>query len=106
MNNTPQWIKDYWNDNPATKCECQNKDCGGRLTKEHCFIYAGKQVQELWAIIDLCWNHHLGNFLVKEINQLISLRKATEEDLAKYPRKNWSQMRKYLEKKYGNANNT
>lgn len=34
----------------------------------------------------------------------LSLKKATEEDLAKYPRKNWSQLKKYLNKKYEQIN--
>ena len=65
--------------------------CSGRITFEHAFIYAGRQVQELWAIIPLCYFHHLGKGLNKSINQAIAFSRATLADLAKYPRKNWRQ---------------
>jgi len=75
-------------------------ECSGRITWEHAFIFAGKQINEKWAIIPLCHYHHLGAGLEKEINQLISLRRASAEDLAKYPRVDWGQKLKYLEKQY------
>lgn len=101
MNNTPQWIKAYWDKNPAKYCERVSEGvCSGRLTKEHAFIYAGKQIQELWAVIDLCWYHHLGAGMNKNINEKIALSKATDEDLAKYPKKDWQQ----LKKRYGLCN--
>ena len=65
--------------------------CSGRITFEHAFIYAGQQIQEVWAIIPLCWWHHLGAGLDKRKNQLISLLRATAADLAKYPNKNWTE---------------
>lgn len=75
--------------------------CSGRITWEHAFIYAGRQIQEVWAIIPLCWRHHLGDLFNKEINQLIALRRATGLNLyEKYPRENWIQKLKYLESKY------
>lgn len=97
MNNTPAWLREYWNKNPAKKCErSETGMCSGRLTKEHAWIYAGRQIQEIWAVIDLCWYHHLGEGLDKQENQRISLRKATEEDLSKYPKKDWNYERKWL----------
>lgn len=66
-------------------CARENGDCGGRMTWEHVFLYAGKQIQEKWAIIPLCWRHHLGDKLVKKINREIALRRATLEDLGGYP---------------------
>jgi hypothetical protein len=55
--------------------------------------YAGRQVQEKWAIVPLCWHHHLGPGLDKKANRLIALARATEEDLAKYPRADWARPR-------------
>lgn len=102
MNNTPQKIKKYWKQHPAKHCRrWKEKKCEGRLTKEHCFIYGGKQIQELWAILDLCWYHHLGKGLTKEINQWIAINQATENDFKKYPRIPWKQYKKYLNEKYG-----
>lgn len=74
-------------------CARKNGDCSGRITIEHAFIYASKQIDELWNFVPLCWYHHLGEGLDKNINQFLSLERATEEDLAKYPRKNWKQLR-------------
>ena len=105
MNDTPQQLKDYWTLHPAKKCEMDWEDtCSGRLTKEHCWIYAGKQIQEVWAVIDLCEYHHLGNGLLKDYNQYISINRMTKEDEKKYPRKNWKQIRKYLNSKYEETN--
>lgn len=81
------------------KCARQGGDCEGRITMEHAFIYAGKQINELWAIIPLCVFHHLGRGLDKEENQRIALARATPEDLDKYSRKDWEQLQKYLEDK-------
>ena len=66
-------------------------DCEGRITWEHAWIYAGKQIQERWAIIPLCWHHHLGAGLEKPKNQYIALMRATPAELAKYPNKNWAE---------------
>lgn len=71
--------------------------CEGRITWEHAWIYAGRKINEKWAIIPLCEYHHLRAGLYKALNQLIALRRATPEDLAKYPRKNWAQELRSLE---------
>jgi hypothetical protein len=63
--------------------------CKGRITWEHAFMYAGKQINERWAIIPLCVYHHLGPGLDKRKNERIAIARATEQDLQKYPRKNW-----------------
>lgn len=68
-------------------CARRNADCAGRITWEHCWTYAGKQINERWSIIPLCWRHHLGDKLNKRINQQISYNRATKEELKKYPRK-------------------
>lgn len=67
-------------------CARLNDDCSGRITWEHAWIYAGRQINERWAIIPLCWYHHLGDGMNKRENQRISLARASEEDLKKYPR--------------------
>lgn len=77
-------------------CARKNGECQGRITWEHAFIYAGKQINEKWAIIPLCVYHHLGEGLVKNENQRIALARATPEDLAKYPNFDWEKRRNYL----------
>jgi len=76
-------------------------DCDGRITWEHAFIYAGRQINKKWAIIPICEHHHFGPGLDKEKNQWIALNRATLEDLAKYPKRDWQQLLRYLNRKYG-----
>lgn len=66
-------------------------ECEGRITIEHAWIYASKQINEMWAYLPLCEWHHLGDGLDKHLNQYLTLIRATPEDLAKYPKKDWSQ---------------
>lgn len=73
--------------------------CEGRVEWDHVWIYAGKQINEPWAIVGLCKKHHRnkdGNGYLKSLVQGISIRLATSEDLAKYPRKNWLQIKHFL----------
>lgn len=79
----------------STCARANEHSCSGRITWEHCWIYGGKQIQEKWAIIPLCERHHdvlswqdKGD-LNKTLNHRISLARATAEDLAKYPKKDW-----------------
>lgn len=92
MTPIPKKLKEEMSQDPYYR-ECARKDetCYGRITWEHAFIYAGKQIQEKWAIIPLCWWHHLEGGLDKKENQRIAVARATVEDLAKYPRKKWSE---------------
>ena len=65
---------------------------------EHCWIYAGRQINELWALVPLRRDLNTSHppVEVKERCRLISLNRATKEDLAKYPKKNWDIIHKYL----------
>lgn len=80
----------------------RDHDCQGRITLEHVWTYAGPQINEPWAIIKACaWSHDVDQFqdggnLNKAKHQYISLALASEEDLAKYPRKNWGILRRAL----------
>ena len=75
--------------------------CDGRITWEHSHIYAGRQIQEKWAIIPLCVYHHLGNGLNKELNQWIALNRIDLNELnLRMPRFNWEQRYKYLATKH------
>jgi hypothetical protein len=85
------------NDPYYSICSRRNHECSGRITWEHCFIYGGRQIQEKWAIIPLCEYHHLGVGLNKRINERIAIERATSEDLAKYPRKDWNLYRNQRE---------
>jgi len=58
----------------ATEAECI-EPCVGRITWEHAFIYAGKQINEPWAILGICEHHHLGAGLDKDFNRYVALKK-------------------------------
>jgi hypothetical protein len=77
-------------------CARKSGECQGRITWEHAFLYANRQINEKWAIIPLCVYHHLGAGLVKNENQRIALERATLEDLTKYPNFDWEKRRSYL----------
>lgn len=91
-----QLKKEMANDPYYSICARESMDCSGRITWEHAYIYAGKQINEKWAIIPLCWYHHLGSGLNKHENQKIALQRATEQDLAKYPKKDWNKEKIWL----------
>jgi len=99
----PEKLKQLLLEDPYYKtCARKNDECDGRITFEHSFLYAGKQIQEKWAIIPLCWHHHLGKGLNKELNHYIALKRADLSDLClRMPKKDWRQMYNYLEQRYG-----
>ncbi len=35
-------------------------ECEGRVHFDHAFTYAGKRINELWAILPLCRKHNMG----------------------------------------------
>lgn len=77
--------------------------CDHGIVWHHAWLYAGKQIDEAWAIVGLCPKHHEtvhSNLKAKEIVHLKSLKRATKEDLEEYPRKDWAQIKNYLTQKY------
>ncbi len=91
MRPIPLKLREEMSNDPYYKrCARANSECNGRITWEHAFTYAGRQVNEKWAIIPLCWYHHLGAGLVKIKNQIIAAARATLEDREKYDRLNWA----------------
>jgi hypothetical protein len=41
-----------------TCIRAKTNQCDGRITLEHAIIYAGRQVNEKWAILPVCEKHH------------------------------------------------
>lgn len=82
-------------------------NCAGRITWEHALIYAGRQLDEAWAILCICSYHHgvdeyqdCGD-LNKEKHEWLALRQAPEgrlEELSKAV--NYKQRLKYLDSIY------
>jgi len=105
MNNMPIKLRKDLDKLPYYK-KCARKDiqCKGRITWEHALYYRGRQIQEPWAIIPLCYEHHLGFCLDKRENELIALTRLfeseewTKDAENKYPKAidGWRQRLKYL----------
>lgn len=92
MNNVPEklrrkWRKEDWRGEARVCLRAEEGNCAGRVTKEHALMYAGKQVQEEWAILDICAYHHEvdrfqdGGGINKEKHVWIALNRAPEERL-------------------------
>jgi hypothetical protein len=100
MRAIPEKLKKEIEEDPFYEQCCITGSYGVSL--EHCWIYAGKQINEKWAIVplrrDLNTSHPPKE--VKEKCRLVSLERATKNDLAKYPKKDWEQEYKYLIKRY------
>lgn len=83
------------------RCACAELGgCSGRIEWHHVWIYAGRQINELWAIVGACNKHHemVGTEpIVKKAFEVYSLQLATAADLAKYPRKPWGHIIKSYE---------
>lgn len=74
-------------------------ECQGHIQFHHVWIYAGRQIQEAWAILPVCEHHHdlvKKSRQVKENIEHISMCLATTNDLAKYPKTDWVQVKHYL----------
>jgi hypothetical protein len=69
---------------------------------EHCWLYGGRQIDEVWAIVPLRgdWNTSHPPRTVKEKCRLVSLLRATSADLKRYPRADWLTTKQYLITKY------
>jgi len=112
MNNVPKHLKDKWSTEKPT-CIRQNEGtCDGRLTKDHTIIFGGKQLQEDWAIVDVCEYHHAvnkyqsGGDLNRELNTYHALLKATDQELMRVSKAiNYLELKKRLSLKYENNNN-
>lgn len=84
--------------------------CDGRITREHAMYYAGKKIQERWAIVFVCASGHgVDKFqdsptqLKKDVRQWVALNQATDEDFKRFPRAfpSFPHQLAYLNKKYG-----
>lgn len=101
---------------PAHRREISNDEffkkcvvCGSHKVQiHHNFIYAGKQISELWNYVPLCEEHHDKitphkpgyDPLEREYIDWFVLIRMKPEDRAKYPKKDWAQLKKYLDTKF------
>lgn len=83
--------------------------CGGRITMEHAIIYAGRQIQEKWAIVSICARgQEVDQFqdahtMNKELNQWVAFNQATDEELQAFKKASipYISQRERLNRKYG-----
>ena len=93
MNNVPKKLRKQWAEedgyfgNQRVCMRADEGNCDGRITKEHAIIFAGKQLQEEWAILDICAFHHEVDFhqdgggMNKQKHVWLALMRAPEERL-------------------------
>lgn len=91
------------------KC-CLTGTSNEKIDWHHVWRYGGSQINEAWAIMPIWWRKHspygdkdsVHNCReTKEQVELLSLQRATVEDLAKYPRVDWENLKQYFKSKYG-----
>lgn len=108
----PKKLRENLNDDKNyQKCLLKNNDCKGRIEFHHHFQYAGKQIQEKWAIVALCHYHHsivrnkeIANRVAwVALNRLLYNKELLEKAKKKYPKAilRWKQQVLFLNKKYG-----
>lgn len=113
MNKVPKKLKDKWRledifGEPRVCLRASEGNCQGRLTKEHAMYFAGKQIQEEWAILDICEFHHgVNGFqdrgdLQKEKHVWLALNRAPEDRLVALSKAtNYIELKGRLNQKYG-----
>lgn len=84
---------------------CAYKDCGVQPVEwDHVWTGMGcKQINEWWAIIPFCLEHHRGGKRTKEVQefgQWVSLLRGYKEAIEKYPKTDWRQKKIYLDSKF------
>lgn len=108
MRTIPEKLKKEILADPYYKnCARKNSECDGRITWEHAIIFAGRQLNEKWAIVPLCTFHHAvdghqdGGDLNKELNVLLALNRASESELQAVSKViRYKEMRDNLNDKY------
>lgn len=80
-------------------------DCAGCVEWEHAWMYAGRKIQERWAIVPACKSqHHQGPKLDKNLNRYAAILRMTPEEWnetqRRYPRIDWEQQKNWLASKF------
>lgn len=82
--------------------------CGGRITIEHPFIYAGRQVDFKNALISVCAkgqevdHYQDAHTMDKNLNRWVALNRMTEEEIESVAKvTDWSQEKERLNEIYG-----
>lgn len=93
---------------PQVCLRADEGNCQGRITFEHAIIYAGRQLDEVFAILRICEYHHGvnrfqdGGDMNKEKHVWLALNRASDDELRKYSKAiDYIALRERLNKKYG-----
>lgn len=89
MNNMPLKLREECANDKFYKQCCAHGyfcSCDGKIEFHHNMIYASKQVQEKFAILPLCQEHHKNEKykILKNYLNWIMLNRASEDQLNKY----------------------
>jgi hypothetical protein len=92
-----------------TICVRKNEgNCHGKITIDHTIIFAGRQLDKIWALLPVCEFHHAVNQhmdngnLNREKHIQIALNRASEEELKEISKAtDYIRLRSYLNQKYG-----
>lgn len=71
----------------------------GKPDWHHVWTYAGRQINEPWAILPACRYHHAFVSIqpaIRDAFEHASLLIATDEELERYPKKPWAQIKRSL----------
>lgn len=105
----PKLLKEILDDPYYQKC-ARHKDgnCSRKITLEHAIIFAGRQLNEKWAILPMCTYHHAvnehqdGGELDKNKNIYLALCRASPQELKAISKAvDYQAMRERLKKVYG-----
>jgi hypothetical protein len=97
MRPIPKKLRDELNGDPYySRCCLNDEDCSGRIEWHHAINYR-TQLNERWAIVPTCYNHHYGGKEYLERLELVALERATIEQLQAISKAvNYIQRRDYL----------
>ena len=97
MRKIPTQLREEMANDPFYKTCCLGGS--GKIEWHHNLIYAGRQVNEKWCILPLSQEMHriADRKDIKAKLNRIMLSRATKEDLARYPKVNWLQMKLWLD---------
>jgi len=88
VNNIPHALKEKLKKDPfMRRCALEDENCKGRIEWHHVFIFAGKQIQESWAIAGACSEYHhrfADRTDIKKRFVHVCLSRASDSELAPY----------------------
>lgn len=103
MRAIPKKLREEMANDPFYKRCCISGSTSEKIEFHHALIYAGRQVNEKWAILPLAKSIHDNIVKYKEICDWIMLNRANDQELKKYSKAiDYIRYRDVLNKKYGN----